>query len=672
MNDLNVKPDFMYGKPLPCTDWIWDLETYPNIFTAAFRNVATKEQRFFEISSRKNDFPYLLGFIFDLNLNSHRLVGFNSVGFDYPVLHWITNNKDATVIDIYAVAQKIIDTPFNQRFSNMIHESDHVVTQIDLYKIHHFDNVSKATGLKTLEINMRMNRVEDLPFPVGKILTDEEMDVLVNYNWDDIDATELFYYQTLDMIKFREELSRKHGKSFLNHNDTKIGKDYFIMELEKAMPGCCYDNSTGRRVMRQSPRTSIDLNDVVFDYVSFENPEFQRIHEWFKAQTITETKGVFKDISCNVGGMDFDFGTGGIHGSIESTVVSSDIHAKIYDWDVASYYPNLSIKNNLFPEHLSSNFCELYEGMYQQRKGYSKGTPENAMLKLALNGTYGDSNNKYSPFYDPKFTMSITINGQLLLCMLAEQLMKTPGIEMIQINTDGLTVKCPNDYVEHMNDVCKWLEELTKLELECAEYSRMMIRDVNNYIAEYTDGKLKRKGKYAYGKDLGWNQNFSSQVVAKAAEASLVRGVDVEEFIREHTILPDFLVSTKVPRSSRLALDVSGVDQYVPNIIRYVVSNDGYPLNKIMPPAGPEGHYKRANGILESTYQEVINSTPAGSWDERIHTKNQSKYETRRIGINTGFNVTVCNDIQELNRVDINYDYYITQANKLVKPLVRE
>ena len=57
----------------------------------------------------------------------------------------------------------------------------------------------------------------------------------------------------------------------------------------------------------------------------------------------------------------------------------------------------------------------FHEDVYNQRKSFAKGTAENAMLKLALNSVYGDSNNKYSVFYDPKYTMNITINGQLSL-----------------------------------------------------------------------------------------------------------------------------------------------------------------------------------------------------------------------------------------------------------------
>jgi hypothetical protein len=42
----------------------------------------------------------------------------------------------------------------------------------------------------------------------------------------------------------------------------------------------------------------------------------------------------------------------------------------------------------------------------------------------------------------------------------------------------------------------------TKLKLEKAVYDRMIIRDVNNYIAIYEDGTLKTKGAYSYDLQL--------------------------------------------------------------------------------------------------------------------------------------------------------------------------
>jgi hypothetical protein len=51
--------------------------------------------------------------------------------------------------------------------------------------------------------------------------------------------------------------------------------------------------------------------------------------------------------------------------------------------------------------------------MKNDRTSFKKGTPENAMLKLALNGAYGKSLSEHSVLYDPKFGLTVTINGQL-------------------------------------------------------------------------------------------------------------------------------------------------------------------------------------------------------------------------------------------------------------------
>lgn len=649
---------------LPQGDVAYDIETYPNVFTLTATHIDTGDCWQFEISPRRNDSTDIIRFIMSLADAQCRMVGFNNVGFDYPVLHYlITSGGVLLAGHIYHKAMSIIRAPDDAKFAHIIWESDWLVPQIDLFKIHHFDNRARMTSLKVLEFNMRMSNIEDLPFDVGTMLYGEQIDVLLKYNKHDVQATIDFYHKSLDQIRFREQLTQQYGKWFMNHNDTKIGKDYFVMELEKVHPECCYRRVDGRKVIQQTMRDSIAIADVILPYVQFRHPEFRRILEWFRAQVITETKGSIKDVNCTIGGFRYDFGTGGIHGSVESQVVESDEQWIIEDWDVASYYPNLAIANGISPAHLGETFCAVYKDLYEQRKQYAKGTPENAMLKLALNGVYGDSNNQYSPFYDPQYTMSITINGQLLLCMLAEAMMQSSELSMIQINTDGATVRYPRRLKDWVHSVCKWWEQITGLQLECAEYKRMMIRDVNNYIAEGTDGKLKRKGAYEY--KMGWHQDHSALVVPMAAEAALVHGKDIREFVMNHEDIMDFMMRAKVPRSSTLEWG----RKRVANIVRYYVSTDGDILEKVMPAAGQDGEYKRANGIPDDWYHAVMAEIGPGVWDARVHTKNKSKYEERRMGINTGWTVMLCNDMTSVDVVDINYEFYIAEAMKLVVPV---
>lgn len=525
---------------------IYDIESYPNVFLfSAIREDGSVEVTF-EMSHRKNDTSDFFDYLSDLRRKKAEMVGFNNLGYDYPVIHslWevrqkaLQCKKGTTIADkAYRTTKAIFAS--EDRFEHVIHRP--VVPQIDLYKVHHFDNKARATGLKMLMFNMRRENIQDLPFPPGSILTDEQIEELIRYNKEnDVRATLEFYKHSLPMLEFRESLSAKYGRSFMNHNDTKIGKDFFIMRLEEELPGSCYD---GKKV-RQTKRPIIHIKDVLFDYYNFKHPAFKAVLEWFKGRSITETKGSLIDIpeeelgevakyaemrlvrkkvpegsepstalgyidkvelkakkkgitqysywdvrkvadnlNVVVDGFRFDFGTGGIHGSVENTVVESDEVFVIMDADVSSMYPNIAIANNVYPEHLSEKFCAIYKDVYEQRKSYAKGTPENAMLKLALNGVYGDSNNPYSPFYDPAYTMAITINGQLSLCLLAEQLLSIFGLTIVQVNTDGITVKLPRSQMEEYKKVCDAWQKQVGLQLEFVEYSKMFIRDVNNYIA---------------------------------------------------------------------------------------------------------------------------------------------------------------------------------------------
>ena len=649
-------------------DTIYDEEAYPNLFSIGFKTASSNDRWVFEISTRRNDVVALVNMIHWMISTGTRMVGFNNIGFDYPILHYIIHHPNfqmLTVDDIYQKAQRCLSNDKDTKYANQVWESEWLVPQVDLFKIHHFDNVNRSTSLKVLEFNMCSENLEDLPYPPGTWLTHEQMDHVINYMWNDIDETEQFYHHTRAAIEMREKLSVKYGMNFLNHNDTKIGKEYFIMRLEERMPGSCFEYQGRKKIKRQSPRASINLGEVIFPYVRFERPEFQAVLDWVKAQTIIKTKGVFKDIpegnlsslaeyaniwrpkrgnrpgkakrlNTVVDGFEFDFGLGGIHGSVSSTTLLSDDEWMIIDADVEGYYPSLGIANRAYPEHLSDIFCDLAAEIKADRKNYAKNTPENATFKLANNGVYGDSNSTYSPFYDPKYTMTITLNGQLLLCMLAEQLMKIPELTLIQMNTDGLTVKMRRCYHARYMMICEWWQEMTGLVLEYANYNRMFVRDVNNYMAEDDKGKLKRKGAYGYittlddpnTREVTWEKNHSQLVVAKAAEAALIRGEDYAQFIRNHPAMKDFMCLAKVDKKCRLELD--GVK--IQSTSRYYVSTNGGELVIIRPPL-------------------------AGKVDER----------KERVCV--GWNVTECNDLRNMDHRVIDYDYYIEEARKLIEPL---
>lgn len=715
-------------------DWCFDIETYPNVFSLAACFANGKGMRVFEISDRKNEVEEMLDFLRKIASAKHRMVGFNNVGFDYPVVHYILNkSKEArkqgkpltiTAAEIYRKVESLFAEAKVNRFGSAVRAGDVLIPQVDLYKIMHFDNKAKSTSLKILEFNMRSKNIEDLPYPPGTRLTNSQIDVLLKYNKHDVMETLKFYHEIMPEIEMRDKLTKQFGFDCTNFNDTKIGKELFVQRLEQAKPGICYKqvkrgNSVQRQV-QQTKRDYINLGECILPYIKFERPEFQAIHKWFAAQTITETNGVFSDLeehelgdvakyanmkvkmkkmncpvqgaknkryvptfehieefmkehplgwvemaplkspkgACSywfcwkvcaaadnsekkknssplnvvIDGFQYDFGTGGIHGCKKGVTISKD-GKRIYTLDVASYYPNLSIRNNIYPEHLDELFCRTYLSLFVERRSYDKKSPFNKALKLALNGTYGASGDEFSPMYDPKFMMSITINGQLSLCMLMEKLMKEVDAEIIMCNTDGFEFVASEDPVtkKKIDTYVKEWEALTQLEMEGALYDKMMCANVNSYIACFFGGEIKHKGFYNF-KDLEWHKNQSALVIKQAASHELLGHGTAESYIRAHDDPFDFMLRTKVPRSSKLILvdEESGNEVQLQNVCRYYPSKSGGKLVKLMPPLAG----KEAEGM-------------------------------RRMAIDQKWNVTPCNNMDDFSW-GIDYDYYIEEAKKLV------
>ncbi len=635
--------------------YAYDIETFPNVFTCVIENISTCDTRIFEISSRKNDAKKFYKTLQWLSKSDKTLVGYNNLYFDYPVIQYfislLPKNYSGKVFAnmLYQYANELIKTNTNEQKR---HHQLIEIAQLDLMRLHHFDNKAKRVSLKILEFNMRSQNIEDLPFPPGTVLLEDQIDTLIYYNKHDVTETIKFFHYSKEAIAFREALSDKYQENMMNYSDMKIGKQYFIRNLEERLgKNICFVDGKPRQTLRNY----INFNEIILPCISFKTAPFQALKSYLQKQHTDDLKSVFSNISkenlgdlsghvtlsskgkasnlhLNFKGFTFHFGTGGLHGSVESCYYAQDDEYVIFDIDVASYYPSIVVHNRLYPEHLGAEFTDIYSEIRDLRFSYPKGSAQNKMLKLSLNAAgFGDTNNQYSPFYDSKMTITITTNGQLMLCMLAEMLMiNIPSLSLIQANTDGLTMRFFKSDQTQFLDLLKEWERITGMELERIEYTQMWIRDVNNYIAKSVDGKVKKIG--AYKDKLEWYQNHSALVVPKAVEAFLIEGIPLEKFIKNHQNPFDFMLSFKAPRKTKLVLEkIDGLQKvYEPlqNTLRYFIAKEGKALKKIMP---------------------ALNL----------------KQEERVIGINVGYVVQECNDASKFSFKNLNYEWYIKEAEKL-------
>ena len=235
-------------------------------------------------------------------------------------------------------------------------------------------------------------------------------------------------------------------------------------------------------------------------------------------------------------------------------------------------------------------------------------------------------------------TSSITLNGQLLLSLLAETLVDTiSNLTVLQVNTDGITVKLKKSDEALYYQLCKDWEVKTKLNLEYVNYSKMIIADVNNYIAVSTKGKIKNKGRFEVDKVVGsepaYHKDNSFRIIPLALQEYFVNNTPVETTILNHTNIYDFCGRQKFREGDHSEIHYLNGEQIIrekqQKNVRYYISNKGAVFIK---------HYKKGTTEL----------------------------------INKGYTVTIFNTYvaKPIAQYNIDYNFYVTECYKEINLII--
>lgn len=653
-----------------------DIEVYQDLYMYIGHDLDSDSQYEYIFSPYTSSFNDIMTFCTRMR-NNVAMMGFNNKGYDQHVIHYIlTNSSELSRLSVKDACMRIY------LFSKQLIESDKkpwikrnevIVPHFDIFLLHHFNNKARRTSLKWIEFAMRMENIADLPYPPDQPLgnADKVEDVRV-YCHHDVSATKQFIQKSDKEIKLRQQLSKTYGLDLYDAPDAKIGSEIILKYVSEKMGLPSWEV----RKMRTYRNGGIDLSELILPTVQFKTEEFNGILEKFRNTVIRNTKGEL-DLTVNYRGIPYEYGTGGLHACIDSGSFFENETHMILDIDVTSYYPNLAIRNRMGPEHLGDAFPDVYEMIFETRKTFPKGTPENYGLKIALNGAFGKMNDVYSFLYDPKCLLFITVNGQLLLSMLAESILLGTNAELLQANTDGITVRVPRDQYEIVKFIMKEWEQMTSLQLEEAEYKSMFIRDVNNYLAVTTDDKYKFKGDFEI--DKAWHKDHSMRIVPIAVARACVHGISPEETIKEHLNRSHYedLMLDGEPCKAHGIYDLCGaarargdakyrltgfrdgiqIDQDLPKTNRYYVSNVGLNLMKILPPN------PNAKDRLLEHREKYPNQLDMFHF---VEDPKEGKY--RFSHVEAGNVVTLFNKAVK-GPYDINVDYYVNECNKILDKL---
>lgn len=225
--------------------------------------------------------------------------------------------------------------------------------------------------------------------------------------------------------------------------------------------------------------------------------------------------------------------------------------------------------------------------------------------------------------------LKVTINGQLMILMLCEEL-ELNGIEVISANTDGIVVKLYKKDKDKFEEIANRWKATTGLDADSEEYKCYINKDINNYVIEELNGKVSYKGALnptMYAVDL--QKGYDMPVVAQAVVNYFLYNKPILESLYECKNILDFCKTQNVNKQFRVQYTINGKTMPMQQNNRYYVTNKGGVLEKIRIDGG-----QRSN--LCAGYQVNILNTLD---DVRIEYRN------------------------------INYKYYYQECIKIIDPI---
>ncbi|MBN9647479.1 hypothetical protein J0L31_10805 [Terrisporobacter glycolicus] len=433
-------------------------------------------------------------------------VGYNIKGYDQWIMKGIIAGIDPCIISEKIIEQNI--SPYA------------VDRSLNKIAIKIFELNDSYRSLKELELFMGEDiRESTVSFDLNRYPTKEEIEELTAYCLHDVRMTfkvfrEVYYkYEAqLGLIEYF-----KLDESMINKTEAQLSA--YILGAKKP----------------NYPREDI----VEFEIVNtIKLSKYNNIKQWYEDYNNRDLK---KYLRANVYGVDTDFGWGGLH----SARKKYEGEKFIVNSDVSSFYPSIMIEYGLLSRNVQNpgKFKEIRDTRFKFKK---EKNPIEKSLKLVLNSTYGACLDVNNDLYDQRQGIAICVNGQLLLLDLIEKVELTFGdrAEFIQGNTDGVMFKFNSkEDVDKYLEICKEWSKRTKMNLDHDFITKIIQKDVNNYVYVKEDNSIKSKG--AYVKKLSLIDN-DLPIVNKAIKEKLINNIEIEKTVNDSNNIIDFQKCIKI------------------------------------------------------------------------------------------------------------------------------
>ena len=527
---------------------VYDIESFPNLFTCSILNSENNKLITYEISEDKNDLGKIVALF---QLKEFYFCGFNNKSYDDVLINYLIMRFDdlryKPIFEITWLIKSMSDKIIKEPVANWVdYKHAYLFNSFDLMTMSF--SAKNRVGLKELEVTMGFPNVMEYEGDFSKNVPKELKDKVIEYNQNDVLATgELLNLKKND-IELRLKLNEKYKINVLSKDNVNMGMEILKKEyLEKT-------NKTWDDIKDlKTPCQLVPFKNIIFDFIQYTTPPLQKLLEKLKKVSIDPNNKDFREVF-EIGGVVHNISLGGLHSINNAEIIIPNEDELLLDYDVDSYYPSCLIVNNLYPKHLGIEFVGIYKNIRDERVEAKK--DKNSFLadsfKYAINGLSGNLQSQYSWTYDPELVVKLRINCQLMILMLIEKF-DLLGAKIVQSNTDGILIKIKKSLLPEIEKAKDEWCKLTKLSMSKEEFERFYQYDVNNYIGVkkgFTETKdpelIKKKGFFVDETNLG--KGMSPKVIAKSLINYFVYNISPEETLKEDKDIRDYLTYQRVSR----------------------------------------------------------------------------------------------------------------------------
>jgi len=567
----------------------YDIECYPNYFLLTARGIDGKKCVCFEAhddEALSEEDQQKLTWV----LENFTMVGFNILHYDNTMATIAA--AGATTEQLWLANCKIFEKadrkPGDTGMPRPKYKAHQILKAFKVKKlaIDSIDLIQYTAGapsLKKLAGRIHSRRMQDLPFVPGTYLTPDQKLIVKWYNINDLDIVELVYAWYLERVQLREKLSTKYNIDLRSKSDAQMAEAIMESEIKKLTKQTFIVKDkveVGKTFQYKKPA-----------FIDFHTEQMQEaLKVVLDSEMVISAKGSvilpqsLKDLEIRIGKGLYTFGIGGLHSNEKSVGHVSDEKYQIVDIDATSFYPFLMLNAGMTPKNLGKAFLVVYNGVVVDRVNAKKAGDIIAAegLKITANGTYGKLGSRYSIMYAPELLIQVTITGQLVLLMYIE-MMEYQGFEVISANTDGIVCMVERERKQEFDDLVKYWESRTGLSTEETLYEAVYSRDVNTYVAIYTEPE-KQKGKLFKSKGNIFNirhpdkssdastvdlkKNPVTEICTYAIIEKILHGTPIETTIRECTDASRF-VEVREVKGGGVYLGAEGYIDYLGKTVRW-------------------------------------------------------------------------------------------------------